>query len=581
MAAPSLSNAEIADRFELLGDLLELEGAVVYRVLAYRRAAKTLRETPESVARLSEQGKLVELPNIGVTINDKVTELLSTGSIAALDKVIARNPPGAVAVMHVPGIGPKTARKIFSELQISTVEDAVQAARDGRIRDLPGMGEKTEKLLIEGLADGAPQRGRPRVSVARLRPFAERVVNSLAGVDGVEACEIAGSLRRYAETAKDIDIVCAARNPGEVIDAFTASDWVTEVEGQGEAKATCIAHDGTRVELRIVDPECFGNLLAHLTGSKAHNVALRESAVRRKLSISEYGITDTNTGEVTRSADEEGVYARLGLPLIPPELRENRGEIEAARAGTLPDLIRLDQIRGDLHSHTDWTDGKATLEEMVDAARARGYSYLNITDHSPAVGFGMGLDADRLRAQIERVRALDAAQTDGFRVLVGTEVDILKDGSLDYPDELLAELDVVVASPHASHRLSAVGQTKRICAAVENPHVDIIGHPTARKIGLREGYPLDIETVIAAAAANGTVLEVNAQPDRLDLRDTSIRLAVEAGVKLSIDTDAHSIAALDYMRFGVMNARRGWATAEDVVNTREWPELRKLLRKGG
>ena len=581
MAAPSLSNAEIADRFELLGDLLELEGAVVYRVLAYRRAAKTLRETPESVARLSEQGKLVELPNIGVTINDKVTELLATGSIAALDKVIARNPPGAVAVMHVPGIGPKTAGKIFSELQISTVEDAVQAARDGRIRDLPGMGEKTEKLLIEGLADGAPQRGRPRVSVARLRPFAERVVDSLAGVDGVEACEIAGSLRRYAETAKDIDIVCAARNPGEVIDAFTASDWVTEVEGQGEAKATCIAHDGTRVELRIVDPECFGNLLAHLTGSKAHNVALRESAVRRKLSISEYGITDTNTGEVTRSADEEGVYARLGLPLIPPELRENRGEIEAARAGTLPDLIRLDQIRGDLHSHTDWTDGKATLEEMVDAARARGYSYLNITDHSPAVGFGMGLDADRLRAQIERVRALDAAQTDGFRVLVGTEVDILKDGSLDYPDELLAELDVVVASPHASHRLSADGQTKRICAAVENPHVDIIGHPTARKIGLREGYPLDIETVIAAAAANGTVLEVNAQPDRLDLRDTSIRLAVEAGVKLSIDTDAHSIAALDYMRFGVMNARRGWATADDVVNTREWPELRKLLRKGG
>ena len=581
MAAPSLSNAEIADRFELLGDLLELEGAVVYRVLAYRRAAKTLRETPESVARLSEQGKLVELPNIGVTINDKVTELLATGSIAALDKVIARNPPGAVAVMHVPGIGPKTARKIFSELQISTVQDAVQAARDGRIRDLPGMGEKTEKLLIEGLADGAPQRGRARVSVARLRPFAERVVDSLAGVDGVEACEIAGSLRRYAETAKDIDIVCAARNPGEVIGAFTASDWVTEVEGQGEAKATCIAHDGTRVELRIVDPECFGNLLAHLTGSKAHNVALRESAVRRKLSISEYGITDTNTGEVTRSADEEGVYARLGLPLIPPELRENRGEIEAARAGTLPDLIRLDQIRGDLHSHTDWTDGKATLEEMVEAARARGYSYLNITDHSPAVGFGMGLDADRLRAQIERVRALDAAQTDGFRVLVGTEVDILKDGSLDYPDELLAELDVVVASPHASHRLSADGQTKRICAAVENPHVDIIGHPTARKIGLREGYPLDIETVIAAAAANGTVLEVNAQPDRLDLRDTSIRLAVEAGVKLSIDTDAHSIAALDYMRFGVMNARRGWATADDVVNTREWPDLRKLLRKGG
>ena len=581
MAAPSFSNAQIADRFELLGDLLELEGAVVYRVLAYRRAAKTLRETPESVARLSAEGKLVELPNIGATINDKVTELLATGAIAALDKVVARNPPGAVAVMHVPGIGPKTARKIFAELQISTAQEAVQAARDGRIRDLPGMGEKTEKLLIEGLSDPEQQRGRPRVSVARLRPFAERVVDALAAMPGVEACEIAGSLRRFAETAKDIDIVCAASSPREVIDAFTGQDWVTEVEGQGDAKATCIAHDGTRVELRIVDPECFGNLLAHLTGSKAHNVALRESAVRRKVSISEYGITDTKTGEVTRSVDEEGVYARLGLPWIPPELRENRGEIEAAKAGTLPDLVRLDQIRGDLHSHTDWTDGKATLEQMVEAARAHGYSYLNVTDHSPAVGFGMGLDADRLRAQIERVRALDAAQPDGFRVLVGTEVDILKDGTLDYPDDLLAELDVVVASPHASHRLSADGQTKRLCAAIENPHVDIIGHPTARKIGLRDGYPLDIETVIAAAAANGTVLEVNGQPDRLDLRDTSVRLAIEAGVKLSIDTDAHSVAALDYMRFGVMNARRGWATADDVVNTREWPELRKLLGKGG
>jgi len=580
VASQSLSNAEIADRFELLGDLLELEGAVVYRVLAYRRAAKTLRETPESVARLSEQGKLVELPNIGATINDKVTELLATGSIAALDKVVARNPPGAVEVMHVPGIGPKTARKIFGELGISTTEEALQAAKDGRIRDLPGMGEKTEQLLIEGLS-GPRTKGRPRVSVARLRPFAERVAAEIAAIPGVEACEIAGSLRRYAETAKDIDIVCASRTPREVIDAFSALDWVTAVEGSGDAKATCIAHDGTRVELRIVDPECFGNLLAHLTGSKAHNVALREAAVRRKVSISEYGITDTKTGEVTRSADEEGVYARLGLPWIPPELRENRGEIEAARKGKLPDLVRLDQIRGDLHSHTDWTDGKATLEEMVEAARAIGYSYLNVTDHSPAVGFGMGLDTDRLKAQIERVRALDAAQEDGFRVLVGTEVDILKDGSLDYPDEVLAELDVVVASPHASHRLSADGQTKRLVAAIENPHVDIIGHPTARKIGLREGYPVHIEEVIAAAAANGTVLEVNAQPDRLDLRDTSVRLAVEAGVKLSIDTDAHSVAALGYMRFGVMNARRGWATAADVVNTREWPELRKLLRKGG
>jgi DNA polymerase (family 10) len=576
VSSQSLTNAAIAERFELMADLLELEGAVAYRVLAYRRAAKTLRETAESVVRLSAQGRLVELPGVGDTISDKVAELVGTGAIAALDKLVDRTPPGVVPLMRVPGVGPKTAKRVFDELGVETVDEVLEAARDGRIRVLAGMGERTEQVILAGLESPRAEK-RERISVARLRPFAERVAAELRELPGVVECEIGGSLRRYAETAKDIDLVLATDDPGTVADGFAALEWVAEVESRGDTKTTCLAHDGTRVELRMVEPGLFGNLLQHLTGSKDHNVALREAAVKAGLKVSEYGVEELVTGEVLRARDEAEVYRRLGMDFVPPELRENRGELEAARSHRLPDLVSIEQIRGDLHAHTDWSDGKATLEEMVAAARAKGYAYLNVTDHSPAVGFGMGLDAGRLRRQIERVREL-AATLKGFTLLVGAEVDILKDGSLDYSDELLAELDVVVASLHASHRLSEADQTKRLCAAMENPHVDLIGHPTGRLIGRREPYPMDMEAVIAKAVETGTVLEVSGQPDRLDLRDTNVRMAVEAGAKLSIDTDAHSVIALDYMRFGVMNARRGWASAADVVNTRTWPQLKKLLK---
>jgi DNA polymerase (family 10) len=572
----SLTNDFIAERFELMADLLELEGAVAYRVLAYRRAAKTLRETPESVVRLSQQGRLTELSGVGDTISDKVAELIASGQIAALERLVAATPPGVVPLMRVPGVGPKTAKRVFTELDLTSVEDVLKAARDGRIREIPGMGERTEQAILEGLAVPRAQK-RDRISSGRLRPFAERIVEQLSQLAEVEQCEIAGSLRRFTETAKDIDLVVATASPAVAAEALVAADWVATVESRGDTKVACIAHDGTRVELRIVEPAVFGNLLQHLTGSKEHNVAIREAAVKAGLKVSEYGIETVETGEVLRCRDETEVYRRLGMDWVPPELRENRGEIEAARAHALPDLVTLEQVRGDLHSHTDWSDGKLTLEQLVEAARAMGYGYLNVTDHSPAVGFGMGLDAGRLRRQIERVRAL--AQTlDGFTLLVGAEVDILKDGSLDYSDELMAELDVVVASLHASHRLKEAEQTQRLCAAMENPHVDLIGHPTGRLIGRREPYPLDMEAVIAKAAETGTVLEVSGQPHRLDLRDANVRMAVQAGVKLAINTDAHSRAALDYMRFGVMNARRGWATAADVVNTREWPALKKLLK---
>jgi len=571
-----LSNAAIADRFELMADLLELEGAVVYRVLAYRRAAKSLRETAESVARLSAERRLTSLPGVGETVAAKVAELLESGEIAALDKLVKRNPPGATTVMRIPGIGPKTARRIFTELNLETVDQVREAAEAHRIRTLGGMGQKTEDAILAGLkdGDGGPAR---RISIGRLMPLAERIVAELGRCDAVVRCEPAGSLRRFAETGKDIDIVAAVRNRLTAGEAFVAQEWVAQVASRGDNRIAAVAHDGTVVELRMVPPKAYGNLLQHLTGSKHHNVALREAAVRAGLKVSEYGIEVVDTGDVLACADEAEVYERLGMAWIPPELRENRGEIEAARRRTLPDLVEIGDIRGDLHTHTDWSDGKATLEQMVDAARARGYGYLNVTDHSPSVGFGMGLDAGRLRDQVERVRTLAETLLPDFVLLAGAEVDILRDGSLDYSDELLADLDVVVASVHASHRLSAADQTKRICAALENPHVDVLGHPTGRRIGSREPNPLDIETVIATAVETGTIIEVSSQPERLDLRDTHVRLAVEAGARLAIDTDAHSVAALDHLRYGVATARRGWATAAHVVNTREWPELQAQL----
>jgi DNA polymerase (family 10) len=575
--APALSNADIAQRFELLASLLELEGAAVYRVLAYQRAAKNLRETPESIARLSAEGRLTELPGVGDTIADKVAELLETGRIAALDRVVARTPPGIVPLLSIPGVGPKTARRIFAELGLETVDDVRDAAQTGRIRGLAGLGEKTEAAILAGLAEEAAAT-QPRLLQARARALGERVVGDLRGHPAVAHCDVAGGLRRFSETVKDIDVVAAVTDPAAVGEALAAQDWAAAVNA-GPSKITATAHDGSVVDLRMVPPGSFGNLLQHFTGSKHHNVDLREAAVRVGLKVSEYGIEVVENGERFASDDEAEVYGRLGLPWIPPELRENRGELEAAREGRLPELVELADIRGDLHTHTDWSDGKTTIERMVEAARARGYGYYAITDHSPAVGFGMGLDAARLRAQIERVRAL-AASLDGFTLLVGAEVDILRDGSLDYSDALLAELDVVVASVHSSFRLSEADQTKRLCAALEHPLVDILGHPTGRRIGRRDPIAIDVEAVVGKAAETGTALEVSGQPERLDLRDANVRLAVEAGVPLVVDTDAHSIAALDYMRFGVATARRGWATAAHIVNTRDWPEARSLLKRG-
>ena len=436
MPVTTPNNAEIAGRFELLADLLELDGAVAYRYLAYRKAAKTLRETPESVARLSEQGRLRELPGVGAAVADKVAELLDTGNISALEKLESVTPPGVVPVMHIPGIGPKTARRIFADLGLVTLEDAVQAAREGRIRDLPGMGEKTEQAILAG-AESAVS-GRARISVARLRPLAENVRDALLEVPAVDRCEIAGSLRRYAETAKDIDLVASTGAPAEVVDAFVAYDWVASVEQRGETKATCIAHDGTRVELRMVAPGTFGNLLQHLTGSKAHNVALREDAVRRGLKVSEYGVEEVETGELLQTDDEHAVYERLGMAWIPPELREHRGELEAARAATLPQLVEVEQIRGDLHCahRLERRQGDARGD-----GRRRDRHWATATSTSPTTrrrsGSGWAWTPAGCARRSSACGRWPRRCAPDFVLLVGCEVDILRDGSLDYSDALL------------------------------------------------------------------------------------------------------------------------------------------------
>ena len=568
MAAPLPRNAELAERFELLADLLELDGADAFRLAAYRRAATRIRESAVSVAELALEGKAQRLSGIGRTIEEKIVELATTGDLQALAKLRARVPAGLVEVMGVPGLGPRTARKLWQELGIDSAEALRAAAEQGRLREVPGLGPKTEQNVIAYLAR-PPERARSdgRALLGRALPFVTSVVAELrehrAAVDVSEA----GSVRRRVETVRDLDVIATAVDAAALLDHFTTRPWVAEIVAKGGTKATVVSHDGLRFDLRVVPPECFGNLLQHFTGSKDHNVALREQAVRAGFSVSEYGVEVVDTGEVVTMATEEDVYAFLGYAWIPPELRENRGELEAARAGRLPALVEPADVLGDLHMHTDWSDGKATLEEMVGAAAALGRRYIAICDHAKRLRDG------RLERQAEAIAALNE-QVEGLEVLSGVEVDIRGDGSLDLDDAALAARDWVVASVHAGFRDPPERLTQRILAAIENPHVDAIGHPTGRKIGRRGAYDVDLEAIVERAAATGTCLEINGQPDRMDLRDTVARLAAEAGVPILLSSDAHSTGALEYLDLAVGQARRGWLTAAQVVNTRPWAEIR-------
>ncbi len=554
---------DVAEQLELLADLLELEGEASFRVLAYRRAATRIRETAGSVAELALAGRAKELSGVGKTIEEKIVQVVEDGEMHALTKRKKIIPPEVVHFMRLPGLGPKTAARIWRELGVTTVDELKRAAEQEQLRTLTGLGAKTEERILKALAEKKQEPSDRRllgdglgallavVSVLREHPAAVKVSE-------------AGSARRRKETFRDLDIIATAKDPEALIDYFTKLRWVIEVVAKGPTKATVLSNEGLRFDLRVVPPESYGNLLQHFTGSKDHNVALRERAVKDGLSVSEYSITVVETEEELRFADEAKVYERLGYQFIPPELREDAGELEAARKGELPKLVELKDVTGDLHCHTTWSDGRDTLVQMALAARARGYKYLAVTDHPRGTLAEQDLEIDALN---ERLKP--------FRILKGIEVNIRIDGSLSLPDEALAERDWVMASLHAAFDRNG---TERVLAAMDNPHVDCIGHLTARKINIRPPADVDVERVVAKAVETGTFLEINSQPNRLDVRDTHARLAGEAGVKIVVNTDAHRLSALEHMDMGVAQARRAWLTKEQVLNTRTWPQIEKLLK---
>jgi DNA polymerase (family X) len=572
-----MTNAEIAAALDELGVLYELDGAVKYRVLAYSTAAKAIRESPVSVAELAREGRATEIPGVGKTLAEKIAALLATGEIPAAVKLKAKFPPTLISVTRVPGLGAKTARRLFDELGVATLEDLKEAAEAERIRELKGLGAKVEENVLASLERlGEPGEGPGRVLLSMARPIAEELAASLREHPAADRVEVAGSVRRWAETCKDIDLIATAEEPTALAEHLVANPLIAAAGTPGSNGVRAQTQNGISVDLRIVGPEAFGNLLQHFTGSQAHNVQLREEAVARGLSVSEHGITDTESGEVQLCATEEAVYERLGYSYIEPELREGRGELVAARDGALPELVRLGDIRGDLHSHTTLSDGRNTLEEMAAAGRDRGYSYMAITDHSASHGFGDHVTAERLWQRIEEVRAWNEGAR-GFRLLAGSEINIGMDGSLDYPDDLVEALDWVVASVHTSFAISEKAMTERVLAAIENPHVDCIGHLTGRLIGRREPYGIDVEAVAEAAARTGTMLEINGNPNRRDLSEHHARLAAEAGTTIVLNTDAHGVDTLGNMAYAVATARRAWLTATDVANTRNWAGFSKLL----
>ena len=562
-------NADVADQFDLLADFLELEGSDQFRPLAYRRAAQRMRETGGSIAQLALDGKAKDLSGIGKTIEEKIVQIVEDGRIEALAKREQRVPPDVVEFMHLPGLGPKTARRIWQELGVETLDDLKKAAETEQLRTLTGLGPKTEENVLKALAT-PKKKIEQKPLLGRALPAVRAVVADLREHPAADQVSEAGSVRRLKEQVRDLDIIATASDPVALIDHFTQLPWVDEIVAKGRTKATVVASDGLRFDLRVVPPESYGNLLHHFTGSKQHNVALREEAVRRKLSISEYGIQDTETGEVFTDKTEEAMYKRLGYPWIPPELRENMGELEAAREGRLPRLVELGDIRGDLHSHSTWSsDGKNTIEEMAGEAKRLGRSYIAVTDHSHYLRDG------RLEAQSVEIDKVQK-KLGRFKLLKGVEANIRADGSVDVDDEVLADRDWVMASIHSGFDKDL---TERVLSAMDNPNVDCIGHLTGRKLNRREPADVDLERIVERALETGTFLEINAQPDRLDLRDAHARLAGEAGVKIVISSDSHEIPALSNLEFGVAQARRAWLGPDQILNTRPWGEVKKLLKK--
>jgi DNA polymerase (family 10) len=558
-----LSNRQLAETFQKIADLLEIKGEVIYKILAYRKAADSLNALGRDVEDVWREGELKAIPGVGTAIADKIDELLKTGKLAYLEELQAEVPASLTELLQVPDLGPKKVALFWRELGITTLTGLEAAAREGKLRALPGMGEKSEAKVIAGIESLA--RRTTRTPLGDAWPFAQELLASLRRVPGVVAAEAAGSLRRMRETVGDLDLLVASAESGPVMKAFVERGDVARVMGQGETKSSVEFISGMRAQLWVHPPERFGTALQYATGSKDHNVRLRELALKQGLSLSEHALTREG-GEEILCATEEEVYQALGLPWIPPELREDRGEVRAAQSDALPDLLRREHLVADLQTHSIWSDGQTSIREMAEAARERGLKALAVTDHSVSLGVTGGLSVEDLHRQWEEIDALQREMGESFRVLKGSEVEIRADGSLDYPDEVLAELDIVVASLHTSLRQPREQVTQRVLTAIRNPHVDVIGHPTGRMIPDREGADLDMDALFEAAAESGVALEINAHPARLDLNDVYARRAAELGILLSVNTDAHHPDQMDLVHFGVATARRGWVGPRDVIN---------------
>jgi DNA polymerase (family 10) len=559
-----MKNAEIAALFSEIADFLEIKGENPFRVRAYRRAAQAMEGLAEDVAALADRGELLEIPGIGRDLAGKIQEFLQCGVVEYLEGLRREIPVGVVELMRIHGVGPKTAKLLYEQIGVDSVEKLEELAKEHKLAGLPGIQAKTEENILKGIA--VWRGGRERTPLGAALTLAETILETLRGLEEVNQISTAGSLRRMKETVKDIDILVTSKTPARIMEVFVGLPNVAEVLAHGETKSSLRLREGIQVDLRVAEPDCFGAALQYFTGSKQHNIRVRELAQRRELKVSEYGVFDGRSGKRVAGATEEDVYRAVGLPFIPPELREDAGEIEAALADRLPTLVALADIRGDLQLHTTWSDGAHSLADLAAGVQTKGYQYMAVTDHSKSVTVAKGMDEARVVQMIAEVRSLNR-RLKRFRVLAGCEVDILADGSLDFPDEILAQLDLVQISVHSRFKMSREEMTARIVRAVRHPLVHILGHPTGRLIGERAAYEVDMEAVLQSAKVAGIAVEINASPSRLDLNDLHARRAKDLGIPITISTDAHTMPQLDFMRYGVAVARRAWLTPGDVLNT--------------
>jgi DNA polymerase (family 10) len=568
-------NSDVARIFNRVADLLEIGSANAFRIRAYRNAARTVSSLPKEVSEMIDSGEdLDDLPGIGKDLAGKIKEIIETGTLSQLEEIERESPPGLSDLMRIPGLGGKRVHTLYKKLGVTGVQDLEEKARRGKVRDLEGFGEKTEQNILEAIEEAEHRHGRFKISEAE--ETANALLKYFKDVKGIKSITVAGSYRRRKETVGDLDILVSCRKDSKVMGAFVNYDEVKRVISEGETKSSVILGSGLQVDLRKVPSVSYGAALHYFTGSKAHNIAIRKMGVKKKLKINEYGVFEGEKRVAGKT--EQEVYEQVDLPYIEPELRENNGEVEAAQKGKLPKLITLDDIRGDLHAHTKETDGHNTLEEMAEAAGHRGYEYLAITEHSKKVTMAHGFDPKKLEKQIKVIEKMNE-KLKGIMILKGIEVDILKDGSLDLPDEILKMLDVVVCSVHYDRNLTKKQMTDRIMRAMDNPYFNVLAHPTGRLINERAPYEVDLEKVVKKAKEAGCIMEINAHPDRLDLSDRYCRMSKQEGVKIVISTDAHHTHDLAFMRFGVDQARRGWLEPEDVVNTRRLKDLKKLLKR--